>query len=210
MTQPALSRAAAPARHLILSGWLGSGPTHWQTLWEAQHAGCVRVEQSDWQRPRRGDWAAQLNAAVLDAPNDRPLSLIAHSLGCVLVAWWAATARADVVAKVQAALLVAPPDVQRHPVLATRLPGWSPMPTQPLPFAAAVIASSDDPFCPIEQAQRWATQWGARWIPAGAAGHLNADSGLGAWPAAWDVLQSLMQNPRAQKTVGENASAHIG
>jgi len=38
-----------------LPGWLGSGPTHWQSRWE-QAYGFERVEQDDWLWLRRGDW----------------------------------------------------------------------------------------------------------------------------------------------------------
>ncbi|MGB4361802.1 MAG: alpha/beta hydrolase, partial [Rhodoferax sp.] len=47
------------ANILILPGWQGSGPQHWQSLWQARH-GYPRVEQHDWLRPLRGDWIARL------------------------------------------------------------------------------------------------------------------------------------------------------
>ena len=72
---------------LILPGWHNSGPAHWQSLWEQQH-GYTRVEQHSWDAPLRGDWMAQLEEAVL-AHEDTVL--VAHSLGCVLVAAWAAS-----------------------------------------------------------------------------------------------------------------------
>ena len=39
---------------LLLPGWQGSGPDHWQSRWEQLH-GHLRVEQHDWQRPLRGE-----------------------------------------------------------------------------------------------------------------------------------------------------------
>ena len=52
---------------LILPGWQGSGPDHWQMHWVRQHGG-VLVEQDDWMRPRRGDWLARLDEMVIDTP----------------------------------------------------------------------------------------------------------------------------------------------
>ena len=80
---------APPARPrcLLLPGWQNSGPGHWQTHWEGL-PGFVRVQQHDWQRPLRGDWLIQLEEAVLAAPE--PVVLVAHSLGCIQVAAWAA------------------------------------------------------------------------------------------------------------------------
>ena len=75
--------------YLLLPGWQNSGPAHWQSRWEALH-GFERVEQADWVWPRRGDWMACLEEALLADP--RPAVLAAHSLGCHLVAAWAACA----------------------------------------------------------------------------------------------------------------------
>ena len=80
---------------LLLPGWRNSGPEHWQSLWEAKH-GYPRVEQHDWIHPLRGDWIARLEEVVIDHdphPDNDGLVLVAHSLGCLLVAAWAAHSR---------------------------------------------------------------------------------------------------------------------
>jgi predicted alpha/beta hydrolase family esterase len=53
-----------PSNILTLPGWHGSGPRHWQTLWEQRH-GYVRADQHDWATPRRGDWLARLEDLLL-------------------------------------------------------------------------------------------------------------------------------------------------
>ena len=75
-----------PSAVLILPGWQNSGPLHWQSRWEAAH-GFQRVEQHDWLRPLRGDWTARLEEVLLGL--NEPAVLVAHSLGCLLVAAWA-------------------------------------------------------------------------------------------------------------------------
>src|SRR3546814_10498312 len=62
-----------------------------------------------WDRPHRNTWVNKLNAAIRQA--DRPVILVAHSLGCIAVAWWAALERPPFGSPVAGALLVAPPDV---------------------------------------------------------------------------------------------------
>lgn len=176
---------SAPPRVLLLPGWLNSGPTHWQSRWEALH-GFERVEQSDWLWPRRGDWMARLDEVLL--VNDPPAVLAAHSLGCQLVAAWAAHSQHT--RRVQGALLVAPPDVERDD-LAPQLFPWRPIQRQPLPFAARVVYSEDDPYCSAERALGMAASWGAQATSAGAAGHLNGDSGLGDWPQGVAWLRGL-------------------
>ncbi|MDP2817401.1 MAG: alpha/beta fold hydrolase [Polaromonas sp.] len=179
----------SPAHTLILPGWQSSGPGHWQSLWEAAH-GYQRVEQHDWLRPLRGDWSARLEEVLLDtdAEGGGPAVLVAHSLGCMLAAAWAAHSRNT--HRVKAALLVAPPDVERADVRQV-LPGWAPVPLQALPFPALVLASSNDPFCDLARARGFAAAWGADFVDVGPCGHINADSGLGEWPQAHEHLKRL-------------------
>ena len=163
---------------LLLPGWQDSGPGHWQTLWEEQH-GDLRVQQADWFWPRRGDWMAQLENAVL--ASREPVLLAAHSLGCHLAAAWAAHSRHT--SRVQGALLVAPPDLGR-PDLPPQLMPWQPPVLGRLPFPARLVYSNDDPFASTEASMNLARDWGAEATDTGSGGHLNAASGLGLWPQA--------------------------
>ena len=190
----------ARMRVLLLPGWMNSGPGHWQTRWETLH-GFERVQQADWQWPRRGDWMAQLEEAVLAAPtaseardggaaDDAPLALVAHSLGCHLVAAWAA--HSQHARRVRCALLVAPPDAARDD-MPPHLAGWRQVVRQPLPFSSQVVISSDDPYCSPACGQALAADWGAPVLQLQGAGHINADSGLGDWPQGLALLAGLMQ-----------------
>lgn len=182
----------APLRFLLLPGWLNSGPDHWQSRWEALH-GCERVQQDDWRWPRRGDWMARLDEVLL--ADTRPAVLLAHSLGCQLVAAWAAhSSHAD---RAHAALLVAPPDTERADT-PPNLFNWRPIVRKPLPFRSRVLISADDPFCAPARAAEMARDWGADATSMGARGHLNAESGLGDWPEGWALAQSLA---RASSTI---------
>ncbi len=180
----------ADKRILILPGWRASGPAHWQTRWEALH-GFERVEQADWDWPRRGDWMARLDEVLLQG--SAPALLVAHSLGCHLVAAWAAHTQHP--QRVQAALLVAPPDSERDdfpPQLST----WRTSVRRRLPFPARLLYSEDDAFCAPTRALQIAGDWGASADSLGAAGHLNGDSGLGDWPAGLAQLQALARPPQ--------------
>ena len=178
----------SPRNVLILPGWQGSSSDHWQSRWECLY-GYSRVEQHDWQRPLRGDWIARLEDVLLAC--DSPAVLVAHSLGCHHVAAWAAHSRNT--HRVAAALLVAPPDVERDDVGAL-LPSWSPVAVGRLPFAAALFASSNDPYCSMERARLFAAAWGAEFINIGPRGHLNAESGLDDWPQGHERLRQLIQD----------------
>lgn len=191
---------AAPAsptpRVLILPGWLGSGSGHWQTRWERAY-GDVRVEQHDWQTPRRGDWIARLEDQMLAEPG--PAALVAHSLGCHLVAAWAASSRRT--HQAVCALLVAPPDLQRADLPAPLTSWRRPLSAAPLPFPATVAASTNDPFCAFPEAQRLAAAWGAECVDLGPHGHVNSDSGLDDWPDGRRLLEALLQRSRHNGSV---------
>jgi predicted alpha/beta hydrolase family esterase len=172
---------------LTVPGWQGSAADHWQSHWEQQY-GCSRVEQHNWMRPLRGDWVARLEDVVL--AQNRPCVLVAHSLGCMLVAYWAAYSPSA--HRVQAALLVAPADPE-CPVLQGAVHGWTGISLQRLPFKSRVIASQNDPFCAFKRAQEFADAWGAEITNYGAAGHINAETGLGHWPQGYEILMQWMQ-----------------
>ena len=172
---------------LILPGWQNSGPLHWQSLWQAQF-GYQRVEQHDWLRPLRGDWMGRLEDVLLSL--EQPAVLVAHSLGCQLVAAWAAHSQNT--GRVKAALLVAPGDAEREE-LRPMLGSWAPLVLKPLPFSSILVASTDDPYCTYERAAGFAQAWGSELVNLGAMGHINADSGLGDWPFGQALLQKLIQ-----------------
>jgi predicted alpha/beta hydrolase family esterase len=169
----------------LLPGWQNSGEAHWQSRWEVLH-GFERLEQHDWMRPLRGDWISRLEDVLLG--QSRAAVLVAHSLGCLLVAAWAGHSRNTHLVK--GALLVAPPDldaVDTPPALWS----WRPAPKQPLPFKTILLASHNDPFGSFGHAQRLAHQWGSTLVDCGQHGHINAESGLGDWPDGLAMVQSL-------------------
>lgn len=118
-----------------------------------------------------------------------PVTLVGHSLGCLLVAAWASHSRNT--ALVGAALLVAPPDTET-PALSGVLRSWSPIPLQRLPFRTHAIVSTDDPHASVRRSLGWAAAWGSTVLCIGGAGHLNAQSGLGNWDAGHAQLLALM------------------
>lgn len=180
---PELRLGRGDARFLTVPGYTGSGPTHWQTLWEAKVPGFRRVEQRDWDRPSRAEWVEALEAEVrATGPH---VVLVAHSLGCATVAHWAAvTGRPD---GVLGAMLVAPADVDdaEWPAEVT---GFSPMPSSRLPFPSVVVASRNDEWVTLDRARAFAEAWGADVVDVGSKGHLDSASGLADWPEGLMIL----------------------
>ena len=131
--------------------------------------------------PTRLAWVGQLEKTVLAAPH--PVVIVAHSLGCIATTHMGCEAAA----RVCGALLVAPADPGRRAVLSD----FAPVPFAPPPCRSIVVASSNDPFCPIRLAGAYARAWGSEFVHMQNAGHINIDSGHGEWPLGWALLPSL-------------------
>jgi uncharacterized protein len=176
---------------LIVPGLGGSGPEHWQTHWERSYPRAQRVEQADWNQPVRADRLSRLTQALRDAPG---AILVGHSLGCALIAHLA-WRRPDLA--IGGALLVAPADVDDDDRIPRDVRDFAPMPLARLPFRAAVVASTNDPYMGLERARTLAKAWGTRFVNAGACGHINIAAGFGPWPAGEALLADLMRETGA-------------
>lgn len=140
-------------RYVLVPGWYGSEDAHWQSHWQRALPNASRVEQQDWITPLRADWIAELDAEIRRQPG--PVVLIAHSLGCVTVALWAAQAERRVRDQVRGALLVAPADVERESC-AEALRNFAPISREPLPFPSVLVGSDNDQACSPQPAARHA------------------------------------------------------
>ncbi|HVW29308.1 MAG TPA: alpha/beta hydrolase [Polyangiaceae bacterium] len=180
----------ARTRVLVIPGFGGSGPDHWQTLWEKKY-GYQRVEQDDWDHPEPGSWLRRLDEVVNES--DEPVALVAHSLGCVLLAHWAPKAPAS---RVVGALAVAPADVDSPMHTPDEVRCFAPLPVAALPFPSIVVASRTDPYVRFARAEQIARGWGARLVDVGRLGHINADTDVRDWPEGHRLLEELLAAPR--------------
>jgi predicted alpha/beta hydrolase family esterase len=174
-----------PPPILIIPGLGGSGPEHWQSLWQARLPDVRRVEQAAWDTPDRAGWIARLDAAIAHAK--QPPVLVAHSLSCALVACWAAAHKRPV----HGTLLVAPADVDSNTHTPPEAHVFRPLPMTRLPFPTIVAASRDDPYVAFRRALEMAKAWGAELVDIGDAGHINTSAGYGEWPEGELLLQRL-------------------
>lgn len=181
-------RQKTDVRYLIVPGWQGSSAEHWQTHWQKILPECARVEQDNWLLPQRHAWIAQLERQI--AADRRPVVLIAHSLGCVTVAHWAAQASPGLLARVRGALLVAPADVERRDCPAA-LRNFAPMPCASLPFPSVLVGSSNDHAADARRALQFAQQWGSESVILPNAGHINVQSGHHRWEQGFAWLYQL-------------------
>ncbi len=172
---------------ITLPGIGGSGPAHWQTLWEQNYRGLRRFQPASWDQPDLADWIAALDRAVRAEPS--PPLIIAHSLANVLLAHWAS--RKDHPA-IKGALMVAPPDPFGPNYPSADAPSFcGALPVGRLPFPAVVLSSSNDPYSAPAFARAAAVGWGAALVELGPLGHINSASGLEDWPQGWGLLTAF-------------------
>jgi predicted alpha/beta hydrolase family esterase len=170
----------------IIPGLGNSGPEHWQTWFEKQLPGTVRIDQKEWDAPVCEDWIATINNALKDV-DPATVILVGHSLGCVTIARWAEQAKAPI----KGAMLVAPSDIE-SPVYEFPATGFTPIPSTPIPFPTIVVTSDDDHWVSLDRAKFFAERWGSELVNIGNAGHINAVAGYGPWPEGLKLLNRLL------------------
>jgi predicted alpha/beta hydrolase family esterase len=171
---------------LVVPGLNGSGPGHWQTLWEGDYPDWRRVEQRDWAHPEVEHWVSALDQAVGSA--QRPVILVAHSLGCIAVAHWGNQRN---VAPAAGALLVAPANVERES-RPESVAGFAPIPRSRLRFPSLLVGSENDPHGDLPFVEALAASWGSRFANAGCLGHINLASGHGPWIEGEKLLNEVL------------------
>lgn len=177
---------------VILPGIGGSGPKHWQSLWEDQWRVSarpfLRMMPADWDHPDLDDWIMALDAALAQIP--APPVLVAHSLSCLLVVHWAARQQNTALRAIKGVFMVAPPNPAsaQFPVEAA---GFASVPQHELPFPTLLVGSENDPYAHPEHMARCARNWQAGLVMAGALGHINEASNIGDWPQGQALLTAF-------------------
>lgn len=195
-----MTRATPPL--LIVPGYKGSGPDHWQTWLQEQVPGATRVDGIDWDAPVLAVWAAQVRDTLARAP--QPLRIFAHSFGCLA----AVVAAADRPEQVAELILAAPADPAHFDFTGLKPEGarthaWcldSALPMRPLNVSGSILASRNDPWLAYEKAAELAARWGLVLHDIGAAGHINPDSGYGPWPLSLQLASRPIRNVAAGNT----------
>jgi hypothetical protein len=156
-------------RVLLVPGLRGSGPDHWQTLWESSSPSFRRVLQHDWLWPRLPDWSAAIEDVI--RAEQHALFIVAHGSGCLATLARLAQRSADVLG----VLLVAPRRPEEF--------GFTP---PKLDIPAIVVASRNDAWLGFDEGKQLAHAINASLVDAGDLGHIDGD-----WPKGERVLQKL-------------------
>ena len=186
---------------LMVPGIGGPDAAHWQSLWGHDLGNARMVEQADWERPDVEAWVAVLNRDIEAC--SKPVVVLAHSLGCALVAHWAERVLRGQIetasAPIAAAMLVAPGDVDRKASEIAAVRSFVPLPRLRFAFPSIVVASTNDPYVAAARAEAFARSWDSEFVSVGAMGHISVDAGCGSWPRGMEILVDFLNRQRASR-----------
>jgi uncharacterized protein len=174
---------------VLLHGWEGSGPDHWQS-WLAEQLRAADREVRypdlpDADEPQVDRWLAALST-TLDALPDDGFDVVAHSLGAVL--WLHHVAAAGESPRPARVALVSPPSPR------TTIPEIASFFPVPLDIdlvrrcadGTVLVGSDADPYTPEGIAAAYGRPLKMPTTIISGGGHLNPDAGYGEWPAVLD------------------------
>ena len=200
---------------LILHGWGGNKPAHWQehlaAALQKTGAAVLYPTMPDPMAPNLAAWQKTLGSA-LDEANQigNPLTVICHSLGGINWLHYAANYTGDK-PLARRVLLVAPPYVIPEIPPTDAPPGASDFFPPPLSQDGVVkiaaqtdiIATDSDDYATFEQTRAYADRLSVPLHLLAGAGHISPYWGYGNWPwvLAWCGYQAdFPPQPRPQDT----------
>jgi len=185
---------------LILHGWGGNKPAHWQEhLFNELTAAGKRVhypKMPDPGAPDKAAWLARLAEEFAQIDTSQPLTILAHSLGAITYLHYIAGVTERIADRV---LLVAPPYVIPDVPPTDAPPGVGAFfpPTLDATAVARVanethfIASDSDDYATFEQTKAYSDRVNAPIHLLPGAGHISPYWGYGPWP--WVVAWCLRE-----------------
>lgn len=195
---------------LILHGWGGNKPAHWQEHLAAALANApIHVhypKMPDPMAPNLAAWQDALHDALMQVRVGPPLTVVCHSLGGINWMHYVKNANERIA---ECVLLVAPPYVMPDIPPTDAPPGVAsffppPMDADAIKRAAVethIIASNDDDYATFDQSKAYADRLGIPIHLLAGAGHISPYWGYGEWPWVRDWClgnADLPPQPRPQ------------
>ena len=171
----------------MFHGWGGSDYPHWQSWLASQIAkeyGCVDLlPLPDPNHPRLDRW---MRSALDAIGRFNPNVIICHSLGVIL--WFHLCNNNLIARRVSHLILVAPPSLE---CTIEELSSFFPVepPSDLFAKEALLVLSDNDPYLCLTESQLLQERLGIPTKILKGAGHINAQSGYGAWEWMLEYLK---------------------
>jgi predicted alpha/beta hydrolase family esterase len=200
-------------RFLILHGWGGNKPTHWQEILNQKlvDAGATVVypKMPDPTAPNLHAWIDRADGALKEivAEPGGPITVLTHSLGSITWMHLAARHGTSPHHLVDRVLLVAPPYV----LPAAPPPDAPPSVTEFFPPAlvpdairgiareTVIVASNNDDYATFDQTNGYAAKLEVPLLMLEGAGHISPYYGYGEWPWVFDWCLRKAEFPPVPK-----------
>ena len=175
--------------YLTVPGYGGSAEESWQTHWEQLYPEITRVEQDDWDYPEKSAWVKRLTECV-EEKSDKPVILIAHSLGCGTIIH---AINEGVLKNVAGLFLVGLPEIDREDFPKECI-GFSPVPQIKLPIPAIMLASEDDEYCDYDVSEKWSRILDVKLVNVGTLGHMGDSAKLRDWEQGQEIFKEFINS----------------
>ena len=165
---------------MLIYGWSGSLPPHWQDWLVRELAGRHHMvwlpKLPKRYSPKKHQWTNKLSRH-LEAM--RPDTVVCHSLGCIA---WLHLCNEELILPVKRLLLVAPPSLTTEGIQDIKTFFPCRVPTSLHAEEAHLVTSTNDHYMTPEEAKAFAQTLKLTHTVLEGQGHLNSDSGYGPWP----------------------------
>lgn len=177
--------------NIIVPGVGGSSESHWQTWLEQRLSHTKRVMQQ-WDQPILNEWIQQWLNAVNMVPRKK-LQIIAHSFGC-LTSIAALAQNPKLQSRIEKLILVAPANPARFSQYGFATRGYNYFfdyfKSLQITVPTVMFISENDPWLSFNDATYFAQKWQVPYVNLGQVGHINVESGFGAFPQLLPYLAS--------------------
>lgn len=169
---------------ITIPGLYGSGPGHWQTVWETLY-GFTRIEQHDWENPTFSEWNKSLLKQI---ENKHEVIIVAHSLGCHLLL----KSFHQLQNIMKGIFLVAPPDPDCI-VTKKDISDFTIKEPFKVNVPGVLVYSENDPYASAAYSEEYGRKFGLSLVNVGRCGHINTDSHLEDWDEGAKILSKLVE-----------------
>lgn len=191
---------------VFIPGLGGSGENHWQSIWVKKMSNTLMVDFENMDAPVLEEWLKTFNEVMSKV--SEPTVLVAHSLGCSLVAHWIKRNRDENVVewvqgnekenevKIAAVMMVACADVDSEEHTPDIVRSFAPLPLNKMPYPSVLVISENDPYVEKERASYFAAKWSSKPIFIGNKDHISSGPLVGEWEEGQEILSDLIKRSR--------------